>query len=239
MKGWREFWNGDTPIYASARHKQLHYRGIAADIVQLVDEFFPDRAPRVLDYGCGEALSAGDVARRCARLYLLDSAPVVVHALRSRHAGDANVTVLPEGGEADIATQSLDLVVANSVVQYLTREELALALGRWHALLRPGGRLVLADIIPRQTSAVTDALALLRFGWRGGFLVAAGLGLVRTVFSDYRRLRQQLGVAHYDPEDLQPLLAAAGFDRAEPHVNLGHNPARLCLVCQRSGGLSA
>ena len=231
---WREFWNGDTPIYANLRHKQVHYRGIAGDIVRLIDEYSPGRAPALLDYGCGEALSAGLVAQRCERLYLLDSASVVVAALCAQHAGDANVTVLLEAEESRIAPQSLDLVVANSVAQYLTREELAAALRRWHALLRPQGRLVLADIIPRQTGALTDALALLRLARRGGFFVAACTGLVRTVFSDYRKLRQQLGIAHYDAADLQPLLAAAGFEGVVPHPNLGHNPARLCLVCQRS-----
>lgn len=234
MSSWREFWNGDTPIYASPRHKQLHYRRIATDIVRLIDEFSPQRAPRLLDHGCGEALSAGEIARRCEQLYLLDSAPVVVDALRRRHARDASITVLAEGGESAISPQSLDLVIVNSVVQYLTPDEFAAALRGWHALLRPDGRLVLADIIPRRTSALTDALALLRFAWRGGFFLAALAGLVRTVFSDYRRLRQRLGIAHYDQADLQPLLAATGFGRVATHANLGHNAARLCLVCQRT-----
>ena len=58
----------------------------------------------------------------------------------------------------------------------------------WHAQLCPGGRLVLADIIPHDSGALTDALALLRLAWRNGFFVAAFAGLVRTVFSDYRKL---------------------------------------------------
>ena len=49
---WRDYWNQDTPIYASERHKLLHYRLIANDIIGLVSS----PGAIVLDYGCGEAL---------------------------------------------------------------------------------------------------------------------------------------------------------------------------------------
>ena len=50
---WREYWNQDTPIYVSDRHKTLHYQRIAADIAALV----PSPQAHVLDHGCGEARS--------------------------------------------------------------------------------------------------------------------------------------------------------------------------------------
>ena len=58
---WRDFWNGDTPIYVSDRHKALHYRQIAKDIVSHI----PASDAVVLDHGCGEALSADRVAAAC------------------------------------------------------------------------------------------------------------------------------------------------------------------------------
>ena len=51
---WRDYWNQDTPIYVSERHKLLHYWLIANDIVALI----PSPEAAVLDYGCGEALAA-------------------------------------------------------------------------------------------------------------------------------------------------------------------------------------
>jgi SAM-dependent methyltransferase len=235
-RDWREFWNADTPIYANRRHLECHYRHIAADIVRLIEEFHPDERPDVLDYGCGEALSAGIVARRCTQLTLLESAVTVAAALRARHASDANVRVLLERDMASIAPRSLDLIVANSVVQYLTAVELRALLHRWHGQLRPGGRLVVADIIPHATGALTDAWALLRFAARDGFLGAAVLGLVRTTFSDYRKLRGRFGLAHYDAAELDALLREAGFADIAAHANLGHNPARLCRVARAASG---
>jgi hypothetical protein len=73
---WREYWNQDTPIYTSERHKLLHYGRLANDIAALIPS--PDAV--VLDHGCGEALAADRIARRCERLYLLDAAPLVPRA---------------------------------------------------------------------------------------------------------------------------------------------------------------
>ena len=48
------------------------------------------------------------------------------------------------------------------------------------------------------------AIGILEFGfaWREGFFAAAVLGLVSTFFSDYRRLRQKLGLKVYAEADM-------------------------------------
>src|SRR5262245_32541038 len=117
---WRDYWNQDTPIYVSERHKVLHYWLIANDIAGLITK--PDSV--VLDHGCGEALSANRVAAKCARLYLCDAAPLVRDRLKQRFRKEARIVVVaPEEIEA-LAPNSLDLVVANSLLQYLSLDEL-------------------------------------------------------------------------------------------------------------------
>src|SRR5262245_49614495 len=49
MKDWISLWDSDHPIYVNARHFDVHYRAIAADIIRLL----PSREARVLDHGCG------------------------------------------------------------------------------------------------------------------------------------------------------------------------------------------
>ena len=81
-------------------------------------------------------------------------------------------------------------------------------------LLKPGGLLVLGDVIPRRLSALADARALLRFGRQEGFFWAAVRGLIRTYFSDYWRLRKSLGLTRYDAAEIAAKLEAAGFSVA-------------------------
>ncbi|WP_439491874.1 class I SAM-dependent methyltransferase [Bosea sp. (in: a-proteobacteria)] len=228
---WRDFWNGEHAIYVSPRHKALHYRQIATDLIGHIPA--PDAV--VLDHGCGEALDAGRVAGHCGKLYLCEAAPSVRDKLRAMLGGKTNVAVVsPEEVEA-LPDETLDLVVANSLIQYLSRDELVALLATWRGKLRPGGRLVVADIIPPDVSPLTDASQLLAFAWRGGFLTAALAGLVRTAFSDYRKLRAQYGLSTYRIDDITGLIAAAGFEDVTAAKNFGHNPHRLTLVGRKAG----
>ena len=228
---WRDFWNGEHAIYVSPRHKALHYRQIATDLIGHIPA--PDAV--VLDHGCGEALDAARVAGHCGKLYLCEAAPSVRDKLRAMLGGKANVAVVsPEEIEA-LPEATLDLVVANSLIQYLSRDELVALLATWCGKLKPGGKLVVADIIPPDVSPLTDASQLLAFAWRGGFLTAALAGLVRTAFSDYRKLRAQYGLSTYRIDEIAGLIAAAGFEDVSPAKNFGHNPHRLTLVGRKAG----
>ena len=225
---WRDFWNQDTPIYVSERHKALHYRLIARDIGAMV----PSPEAIALDFGCGEALSADRIAAQCAHLYLCDAAPLVRERLQERFASENSISVLAPEEVPELPDASLDLVVANSLVQYLSLDELRDLLRLSHAKLNSGGRLVLADVIPPDVSPLADARALLSFAGRGGFLKDAVLGLVRTALSDYRKLRDELGLAQYEEAEMLELLHDFGFKAERRPQNIGHNQARMTFVAQ-------
>jgi SAM-dependent methyltransferase len=226
MSGWREFWNGDNSIYVSERHKLLHYDRVAKDLRGLIAG--PDAA--VLDHGCGEALAAGDVARACATLYLYDAAPTMQERLRGRFAADKRIVVLSNTALEIIAPGSLDLIIVNSVLQYLSVAEFEALLHFWHRKLKPGGRLALADIIPPDAGALADIKSLLGFSLKGGFFFAALAGLAETWFSPYRKLRSGVGLTRYTQEDMFTLLRAHDFEPARAPANIGSNPARMMFI---------
>jgi trans-aconitate methyltransferase len=233
---WRDYWNSDTPIYVNERHRQLHYRRIATDLVALIDEICPQGKPVVLDYGCGEALEADQVAKRCGSLLLADAASTVVDHLQARFAGTPRIRVLHADHVETLPDASLDIVVVNSVIQYVARAEFDRLLSVCRAKLKPQGALALADVIPRSVGPVTDASALLRFAAQHGFLVAALTGLVRTALSDYRKLSKTLGVAHYDEQEMLGIVRNAGFAPTRRQPNLGINPARMTFVARATTG---
>ena len=124
-------------------------------------------------------------------------------------------------------TASLDLIFANSLVQYLTEAELDRMLALWRRLLAPGGVLIVADVIPPSVGPLSDGLALIRYAAANGFLGAALLGLTRTALSRYARLRSELGIARYDEAEFLGKLRAAGFAAERLARNVEHNPARM------------
>lgn len=226
--GWLAFWDTSHPIYVNARHKDVHYRLIAEEIAGLV----PGPSARVLDYGSGEALHADLVAAAAQELFLCEGAPRVRAALAARFASNPKIRVLAPDAAARLPEHSLDLIVLHSVAQYLTPDEADALFALFHRLLKSNGSLVVSDIITPDVPALTDALALLRFGAANGFLFAALGGLVRTRLSDYWRLRTQFGLTRYSAAALLDKLAAAGFTAQRAPKNIGHNQARLAFIAR-------
>jgi SAM-dependent methyltransferase len=225
MKSWIDYWNSDHPIYVNQRHLMLHYRGIARDISDLV----PEADAIVLDYGCGEALSADMIAARTRKLLLVDSAPSIREKLTKRFEGIRAIHVLSVEEAGALARESLDLVIIHSVAQYLDKPGFAELVHQFADKLKPGGSLIIGDILPNGLSAITDVKALLTFGWQGGFLIPALIGLIRTALSDYRKIRGELGLTHYDEAEMLAVLDKAGLTARRLEKNLGHNQARMAF----------
>ncbi len=223
---WAEYWNGETTIYVNARHRSVHYDVVARDVLH----YLPGPGARVVDYGCGEALSAHRVADACAHLYLCDAAPKVRDRLAARYAGRPNIGVIGPEQFEQLPPGTIDMIVVNSVVQYLSAGELARLLAIARDKLNPVGRLLLADVIPRQVGPLRDAAELLKFAKANGFLLSAAAGLVRSYFSSYRRKRERFGLLRLDETEIIGLLAQSGFVARRTYPNVGHNVQRMTLL---------
>ena len=226
---WRDFWNGEHKIYVNARHSLMHFEAIAKDVAA----FIPSQEAFVLDYGCGEASAAEQLAAKCARLYLYDSASRIEAGLRRRYGKSEKIVVLSEDALNALPDASLDLVVCNSIFQYLSREECREVVVLAASKLKLGGRIVVGDIIPPHVDTVADSLALLDFAYRGGFFLAALRGLVLTFFSKYRRLSRRIGLTTFSIPEMQRLLSIQGFEARRSEQNIGHNRARMTFVGKR------
>lgn len=220
---WLSFWDQPHSIYVNARHLDAHYRDIAEGIIALL----PGRLARVLDYGCGEAVHADLVAAVTAELILCDGAQTVQAHLVQRFSDHLRIKVVSPAEVQQLAGQSIDVIVANSLVQYLTPVELDALLAIWRYLLVPDGFLILADVIPPNVGVARDATSLLRYAYKKGFLLAAIPGLLKTAVSPYRKARQKIGLTQYSESEFLKKLASNGFAAERLPFNLEHNAARM------------
>jgi ubiquinone/menaquinone biosynthesis C-methylase UbiE len=230
MDDWIDYYDSTHTIYASKRHRDLHFAIIARDIIGYISS--PDAV--VLDYACGEALSATKVAEACDKLYLAEPAPGVRGRLIARFAPNTKIRVRSLDDLRKMTEKSVDLVVMNSVAQYMTPEELDSAFAVVRRLLKPGGRLVVGDILRPEVGMIRDVIALLRFAAGHGFLKDAAVGLAMTALSDYRQLRSRVGLHRYSEAEMITKLAKAGFTASRAHFNIGHNPWRMTFVARHA-----
>jgi ubiquinone/menaquinone biosynthesis C-methylase UbiE len=228
MDDWIDYYDSTHTIYVSKLHRDLHFQLIARDIIGYIGS--PDAV--VLDYACGEALSAAKVAEACAMLYLAEPAPGVRGRLIARFAPNTRIRVRSLEDVRKMAEQSIDLVVMNSVTQYMTPEELDAAFATIRRLLKPSGRLVIGDVLRPEVGMPKDVLALLKFAARYGFLRDALIGLISTALSDYRELRSRVGLQRYSEAGMIAKLTASGFTASRAAGNIGHNPWRMTFVAR-------
>jgi SAM-dependent methyltransferase len=226
-RNWISFWDSETSIYVNAHHRTVHYRRIADELARYVKP-----GAMVLDYGCGETQAAGRIAEIADQLILSDAAPNVRTALSARYSGNGKIAVMAPDDVATMLDRSLDVIVLHSVAQYMKPEELDALFKLFRRLLKPDGLLVVGDIIPPDSSALTDVVALLRFAAREHFLIAALAGIVRTIFSDYRKLRAELGLTRYRENEMLTKLKAADFVAERAENNIGHNSARMTFLAR-------
>jgi ubiquinone/menaquinone biosynthesis C-methylase UbiE len=230
MDDWIDYYDSTHTIYASRLHRDLHFQLIARDIVGYISS--PDAV--ILDYACGEALSAAEVADACGKLYLAEPAPGVRGRLIARFAPNTKIRVRSLDDLRKMAEKSLDLAVMNSVAQYMTSEELDAAFAVIRRLLKPGGRLIVGDILRPEVGMGRDVAALVRFAATHGFLRDALIGLVSTALSDYRQLRARVGLQRYSEAEMIAKLAKSGFSATRAHLNIGHNPWRMTFVARHA-----
>lgn len=111
----------------------------------LVDHADPRPGQRALDVGAGKGASALPAAERVGpdgHVLAIDLAPGMVRSLTARAATLGLVNLVAEVGDAEDPPGepgTFDLVQSSLCLFFLPRLDVALA--RYHALLRPGGRL--------------------------------------------------------------------------------------------------
>ncbi|MDB5505031.1 MAG: methyltransferase [Tardiphaga sp.] len=230
MDDWIDYYDSTHTIYASRLHRDVHFEELARDIIGYIAS--PDAV--VLDYACGEALSAAKVAAACGKLILAEPAPGVRGRLIARFAGITKIRVRSLDELRNMDEKSLDLAIMNSVAQYMTSAELDGAFTIMKRLLKPGGKLVVGDVLQPDVGMGRDVAALLRLAWKHGFLTDALWGLVRTALSDYRQLRTKIGLQRYSESEMLAKLAGAGFIASRAPVNIGHNPWRVTFVARHA-----
>jgi SAM-dependent methyltransferase len=208
MQSWLDFWNAPNAIYVSERHRQAHY----AKILSGIGRFLPaGGAAVVLDWGCGDALAANDLAQTCRTLLLYDRADTTRRRLFSNYADSPKIRVLDDMKLGAVPPASVDLIIVNSVVQYLSRRQFSDALQLFHRLLKSDGKLLIGDVIAPDTPLIGHVTTFLRFAWQNGFFVAAVIGLMRNFISPYRKLRRDAGYACYTAGEMLGLLHENGF----------------------------
>ena len=217
-KSWSQFWETDT-TYACDKHKK-----IVEDQTLKQQLSFVSQNDVVLDFGCGESPKE-TLAEAVSELFLFGDAQEISKRLFSKYKGKKNINVVYG---LDTST-SFSIIFVCSVIQYLSKEEFTERLKYFRSVMKPGGRLIISDVIPKNMSGFKELLTLLSVAAKNNFLMDAILNLFRMMKGEYGSLRKSHDLTKYDKDEIFALLKEAGFS-PKLHSNIGLNKDRYCVV---------
>jgi ArsR family transcriptional regulator len=160
--------------------------GAALRLGCLREEIVAALAPQgltVVDAGCGDGFLTEVLADRFARVIAVDHAPERLAAARARLAGKPVDLRLGEIDSLPLAAASADAVFLSLVLHHVP--EVAAALKEARRVLRPGGRVVVADLAPHADESLRERLGDFRLGLDPDRLLA---DLAAAGFTNVRRL---------------------------------------------------
>jgi SAM-dependent methyltransferase len=222
--GWGEYWE------VLSDDQRLFREQADAYVRNLVAALPPAPGANVLDFGCGFGHVARGLAPLVGQLCLWDYSENMRRRARSTVDTFSNVTFIDlAGGRPPEATLQFDLILVNSVIQYMTSEEFVAWLPIWRDMLAPGGRIVISDIIPPDSSGFGEILAIVKLSARRGFLFEALWQAVGEL-SSYWRKRRECPLTRYGPDDLARIAAGAGLTVERHPTNLTHFSRRLTAI---------
>ena len=168
----------DKDLVANYDKQHEGFRNFEKEAQKIITTLGLSKDSKVLDIGCGTGGLTTHLARTCKHVYAVDVSEAMIHILadKIRDQGLNNVSPVQAGFLTyQHEGEELDAIVANINLHHLPDFWKQIALYRLYDLLKPRGRMFLADVVfgfdPRNYLEVID-------GWLGSMRDLAGLQMM-------------------------------------------------------------
>jgi SAM-dependent methyltransferase len=231
---WKAYWDG-------VEHPQIlgdHGKAEATDFVGRLATALPIRAHwRVLDFGCGSGHVAELLAPMVREVWLWDAAPRMLEHARRRVERLGNVVTV-DSVDTLVKDRAgrFDLILVNSVIQYMQPSELTDWVRRWRDLMHDHGRIAISDIAQPGGRLIVDLASLLSFCRRGGLPVTRVAGPILRSWLAYFRTRASRPLLTLSRGEVAALARQAGLVVDFCPGNLTHRRDRLTAFMSHDRG---
>ena len=184
----------------------------------------------ILDFGCGFGHTSRELATHVGRIALWDASSQVRKQARDRIADVPNAELLDvEALDASTLAGHFDVILVHSVIQYMSIDEIREWLARWRLMLKPGGRLVISDVIVPNAGGLQELLSYLFFALRHGFFwnaLSAGV----AEMGHYWKARRSRPLTTVSRSTIESWARDAGLKVSWLDKNLSHRQTRATLI---------
>lgn len=182
----------DENIVADYDREHERFRDFEQETNQIANGLELSKDSTVLDIGCGTGGLTMHLARICKHVYAVDASETMLSVLRGKIAkqGVKNVSLRQSGFLTyEHEGEEIDAIIVNITLHHLPDFWKQIALCRFYDLLKPSGRLFLADVVfgfdPRKYKEAIDAWLDHMRGVAGEQMAEESVVHVRDEFSTW------------------------------------------------------
>lgn len=203
---WTAFWKNQKQAFNNVMEVSTAYFATQFD-----QRFAPTPGQRVLDYGCGPGYLVDYLVTKKLEITGADINPDYLAEVRTRHhtvklvtldgTAETSARVLPP-----VASSGFDYIVILSIVQYFNAVgDISSLVAILRPMLKPGGRLVIADVLDANTSGLRDAWAAFAACIARGRALSFVRFISYLLWSDYRAVSKAQKLLLVSTDDMQQI----------------------------------
>jgi cyclopropane fatty-acyl-phospholipid synthase-like methyltransferase len=230
--GWAAYWEGLGGTESFFREQAKEY------VFNLECTVALNPNTHVLDFGCGFGFVAETLAPKVGKVFLWDASANMRRRSRRNLADHQKICYLDLSDPQAIAGElKFDLIIVNSVVQYMSLEQFAVCLVMWRTMLVPDGCIVVSDLIPPDYKSMSDLIDLVKFSIQRNVLGSALLQAMRDL-GRYWMMRRSCPLARISVAELSERSKAADLSVSCLPRNLTYFRGRLTAVFHQENQLN-
>jgi 2-polyprenyl-3-methyl-5-hydroxy-6-metoxy-1,4-benzoquinol methylase len=194
MTSWGNYWEENPKLFTTVMKKSTEYVA-----TKLIHNQLIGANSQVLDFGCGPGYLANALKGRVASYFGVD---ISLHYIESakdkcKDYPDFHFRAFPLDESInslsilDQEGKKFDRIIILSVIQYFEKKQDVLnLLEKCKLLLKPGGKIILADVIAHEHGLIKDILSILTHSIKNGYFFHFLKFMFVAKQSKYNQLRK-------------------------------------------------
>ena len=233
-KTWAGFWQKQSHAFDEVMKVSTSYFAR-----RFIGQFNITAEEKIFDYGCGPGFLADSLTAFRIKVTGADINPSFVEQCLKNHPQSKTFLITTDPiSNQKILNQNLDgikfdYIIILSISQYLENVE---ALGKIIHLLKAWlsdrGKIIIADVVDPDTSALRDLIAIKLECIRSGKILAFARFFFYLVFSNYRQLSRRVKLLRISADDMNRIAKETSL-QCEKTKKLTVHPTRTNYVFYR------
>jgi 2-polyprenyl-3-methyl-5-hydroxy-6-metoxy-1,4-benzoquinol methylase len=208
-QGWATFWKNQAHSFDEVMRVSTSYF-----TRRFVEKFAITSESKILDYGCGPGFLADALAPLKINVTGADINPSFVDQCLKNHPQSKTILITTDPDQNklildnNLGEKRFDFIIVLSISQYLPNvDELERMIQLLKGYLSVRGKIVVADVVDPNNSALRDLIAIKFECIRQGKIIAFIKFFFYLVFSNYRQLSKNVKLLQISSTDMNRIAA--------------------------------